>query len=162
MSTYSHEPRAEDYAGDNNPYRGIQNHGVDPSTPPSEVPGWDGAALVPVEPDEPPQEPVPVRIVQESAHEIDMWNGTTFFLNKGNEPTLVAGRHEHRTSLNITNEGPDPVFLHPDNNGTVALAAVRIISGGSFSLDNGAEVYAFVDGATTALVRVVWEYTVEG
>lgn len=162
MSNYTHEPRAEDYAGDNNPYRGIQNHGVSPSAQPSDVPGWDGAALVPVEPDEPPQEPVPVRIVNESAHEIDAWNGTTFFLNRPNEPVLIAGQLETRKSLNVTNEGPDPVFLHPSNNGSVGLAAVRLAPGGSFSLDNGAEVFAFVDGATTALVRVVWEYTVEG
>ena len=58
------EPVPEEYAGDNNPYRGIETHGVAPTERPSPVPKFTSGVEVEYLDEVREPEPVPVRIVQ--------------------------------------------------------------------------------------------------
>lgn len=157
------EPQLEQYAGQNNPFRGTEQHGVPFEAEPYADPLSHDGVPVEYEAPEPAPDPVPVRIVQDSAQEVSRWDGATFPITEGLRALLIVGRNEKRFSLSITNEGPDPVYLSPTAAFNVGFAAVRLGAGGEFKLTKGAEVYAMTDnGAPLATLRVVQEYTVEG
>ncbi len=146
----------------NNPYRGTEQHGVAFDAPAEyNMPDYDDDLPVKYLEDNSDIVPIPVRIVGDTTDEVEQWDGTTFTLNRV-DAVLLASRVKNRTSLNITNEGPDPVFLHPSSNNNTNFAAVKLNSGSSFSLNNSSEVWGFVADGTTAIVRVVWEFTVGG
>ncbi len=56
-------PVLESYEGDNNAYRGIEQHGVPQTEEFSDVPGYDGTVLVPYDEPEKQPDPVPVKII---------------------------------------------------------------------------------------------------
>jgi hypothetical protein len=153
-----YEPRAEDHAGDNNPYRGTENHGVAQTVDPVSVPGYDGT--IPVEYDEEKAEPdpVPVRIVEgRTAREIKEWRVDLFTLNRV-DAQRIANRMDNRTSLKIVNAGPNTAFVDRHNN---TVGGIPLTTGGELSLDSTAEVWGRVANGETASLRILVEYTVE-
>lgn len=96
-------PVPENYVGDNIPYRGTVNHGV-----PVDEPFIDTDELMEEENPEPEyappveeQEPVPVRIVQETDRERRYWRGNGYTV--GTTPICVLSRNDRRRQAEIRN-----------------------------------------------------------
>ncbi len=161
MTTPRYEPRAEDYAGDNNPYRGTEAHGVEQTVDPMDISGYDGTVPVVYDTPAPEPTPVPVRIVTESSREIKDWDANAWFLNEGGRSYLLANRLDTRTKVKVTNAGPDPIFLGRRPTFVPDTAPLRLAVGETFETASTREVYAQIANGTTALARVFWEFTVE-
>jgi hypothetical protein len=155
-----YEPRAEDYAGDNNAYRGVESHGVAKTVDPIDVSGYDGT--VPVVYDQPAPEPVPVpvRIVSESARERKMWRVNRYLVNSV-APVRVVNALETRTDLHIHNAGPNDVFLSPESHSATEGFGFPVAAGGSLSLNSEESVWGSVRNGESAELRILTEYTVE-
>jgi hypothetical protein len=152
-------PVPEDYAGENNPYRGTETHGVAPSVPPYDVPDYDDARPVVFEIAEPEPEPIPVRVVGEHSREMHDWALTKLPLNEARAYQL-AGRDLRRTSLMVRNEGPDSVYVSPDNNVATYLA-IELGPGDSLNLSTQNDVWGTVVTGQTAVVLVSTEFKME-
>jgi hypothetical protein len=154
-------PVPDDYEGDNNPYRGLQNHGVEPSGKPYEVPGFEDATPVVFEITEPEPEPVPVRIVnsETGSRQMRKWAVSALPITEG-QPHQLAGRDLRRTSLILHNSGPDTVYVTPDNNAATYIA-MPIGVDDTFRLETQDDVWAIVEAGSEATVIVSTEYTVE-
>lgn len=158
-------PIPEHYAGVNFPYRGIETHGVAPdpnidySDPETKYdPETDKETYLPeiVEHD-----PIPVRIVNESPRETDVFRVTRFLAN-GNAQQLI-GRLDSRKSLRIKNlDDTNPVYIGP--NSTVnAYTGYPISPGAEIVPVNATQevwVTAGAGDAYTVEVAVLYEFTV--
>lgn len=112
------QPMPEHYGGINFPYRGQQQHGVDPDAMPEDRPeDYAGGAVQTSWADVPQieHEPVPVRIVKTGAHEYNQWRAIQSFATpQGN---LIVNRKEGRSRCTVKNlsvagtvyVGPDPM-----------------------------------------------------
>lgn len=155
-----HEPVIEQFAGENNPYRGTNDHGVPVKVNPPEMPDWDNPEIVEYEAEERLPEPVPVRIVSESAKELRKWRHTNEFVDSTQR--RIVGAWDKRTTLKIANQGPATVFIAPDSN-VSAMNGYPLAAGKDISLTTTDDVWAIVvdDTETDAHVAVLMEYTVE-
>lgn len=149
------EPLPEAYVGDNNPYRGIEQHGVEADTRPQGVPGYGDTVAVQFMEPAPLQDPVPVIVVNESPKELHSWDTTPFTVTE--RMMQVMGRDERRTSLVITNEGPNTVYLAPrPTSGT--YMGFPLAMDATLSLDTEDEVWGVCAASETGTLRVLWEY----
>lgn len=106
-------PVPEDYAGDNLPYRGTEQHGVsvaehwrDTSEDMSLRP--DGRLVDVYEPEETAHEPIPVYIVNQSSHErraFKVINAYATGTNNGTTGRMILPRDDGRTQATIRNPG---------------------------------------------------------
>lgn len=149
------EPLPEAYKGVNNPYRGIEQHGVEASTRPQPVPGYGDTVAVEYEEPEPLQAPVPVIVVNESAKEERDWGTMPFPI--GATSQQIIGRDERRTSLKIVNNGPNTVYLHPDPHVNPAFGYPLAMDGVE-TFDAETAVYGVCVATETANLTVKWEY----
>ena len=96
-------PVPEHYEGDNNPYRGIEDHGVKPDVKPSPTQAdWDTREgrtyMAPAE----EYEPIPVRIVQQHGNELRRMRVHRMSVDNSRGQQLV-GRNLARQSILVSN-----------------------------------------------------------
>lgn len=151
-------PNTEHYAGVNNPYRGTQDHGVPVKDTSHQIPDFNDPELVEYEDEVTEHEPIPVRIVSESAREIRQWRQTQEYPREN--PQRVVGEWDKRTSLKITNLGPDVVYISPDSNVSL-MSGYPIPVGKEISMVTTDDVWAVAIGENdnTATLAILMEYT---
>lgn len=156
-------PVPERYAGQNNPYRGIEQHGVESPLDPMDTPGYGDTVAVELDPAQPRQEPVPVYITNRDARERRDWSVQKWPLNAAlsTRAVQIAGVDERRISLLIRNDGPDAIFLNKNPEGATPAFGWELPSGEREEIDAQTEVWANVDitdGDDTANVYTLSVY----
>lgn len=147
------EPQPEKYAGDNNPYRGTETHGVAADNEPRPTQGY-ATRGVPIRTETPPPnvEPVPVRIVEEGGREIrTARTGVVYAAGTASgNAKLFLGRDENRTFTRIKNSSAVTVYISHIQS-TVASAAMNgfpISAGESYETQTQEELYAAAPDST--------------
>lgn len=109
------EPTPESYEGYNNPYRGTEMHGVEPTDDPRPVPGYGSGRTVEYDPPLPEPEPIPVVVVHTGARELRRSRIYQSSANVG-APTQIVGRDESRILVKLKNLGASVVWIGHDDN----------------------------------------------
>lgn len=159
-------PELEYYEGTNLPYRGVMYHGVEPTERYNPPDGYSGEVAVVYEPPPPEQEPVPVRIVDNSSRFRIVARADNRILNYDvtQRPTQLLPYEENRLRVKIVNVN---TFFRVelgfsdqirDFNGSYPLGATDI------ELTTKEAIFVLVSdpGASAANIRVGWiaEYEV--
>ncbi len=156
------EPQQEQYAGENNPYRGIEQHGVESPDKPKTTPGYGDTIAVEYEPEQPEPEPVPVYVVNRNARERRDWSVQNWPVDyQDPQPVQVAGLDERRISLVLRNKGPNPVYINKTPEGANVAFGWELKIDTERAVDAQTPVYANVDlGASTqaAVVQTLSVY----
>jgi hypothetical protein len=116
-------PVLEHVEGQNFPYRGMYDHGVEPTEKPHDPsmygvdPDHVDGHIVGLEAPEKEPEPIPVRLVQEFKQELRRFGSGrmtvdfTSLNNAANRAVELIGRSETRTSVKILNMDPTNILL---------------------------------------------------
>lgn len=159
-------PIAETYAGDNNPYRGTEQHGVEDNNEPHPTPGYT-TRNVPVRTDPPPPnyDPIPVRIVEEGGREIRSMRTVVMFAPNSGNAALILGRDENRTFARFKNPDEAQVIYINHNPHTVDSAAMNgfpVGPGEHYETQTQEEVYASAPGGSEAnyVVPMIIEFSI--
>ncbi len=142
-------PIPEHYAGDNNPYRGTEAHGVQKTVDPLLLESGTAEATKHVEyvalPKE--QDPVPVIIVQEKRNELKTLR-TYNYLVRINYPVCIVQRREGRIQVRIHNlDGTNKIYVGK-NDTMLALMGFPILPNTNLDLwDHEDEVWAIAETA---------------
>lgn len=109
------EPVPEHYAGYNNPYRGTETHGVEPTVDPRPVPTHAEFVEETFEPPIPEADPIPVVVVTQGGREI---RRSRIFQGKANanQNNQLVGRDEMRVKIRVKNLGASDVYIGNNNN----------------------------------------------
>lgn len=158
------QPTPERYAGENNPYRGVQEHGVEPTEESMQPPAHaEGRPVVYEEPPE-EQEPVPVRIVGEFGREIRLGQTDSVTLLKGQKRQLL-GKDDKRISALVRNmDEAETVYIGFTNNISSFAGGYPLEPNAEMPLVVQGEVWMFYPESGTAdSVRVgfLTQYSVE-
>lgn len=156
-------PIPESYEGENNPYRGTEQHGVIPMYQPLAPQQWEQGRPVtfPEAPAE--EEPIAVRIVEESGRELNRmrtfgaYTGTT-----NNPPKEVLGKSQERRTVHLK---------HITDAATVWISHARetcnsnnghpMQKGDEFTTNSQEAIYAWADAADPLTIYVRVEYSVK-
>lgn len=154
-------PRPEAYVGDNNPYRGTNEHGVEPARPYDDPytgdDAWEDTTSGVFEPEKAPLNPVPVEIVTRYARELRRFHVQRPRINAGTVSSL-AGRNDARSSLTINNISASVIYI--GNTESVAdFTGFPVAAGGVLNLNTEDAVYAYC--ASDASVAVIEEFSVK-
>lgn len=164
-------PVAESYAGDNVPYRGVNDHGVtvaddwrDPHDDMSVRP--DGRLVDVYEHDQPEPEPIPVYLVTDDAREDPVFRTQRFTLLAGSVPMRVLGKDNRRTRVRITNFKAGIRLLVCSSQSDILINGYPLIGTDSLEITRAAGDEIWIapdlgtDVATDIPVGVVWETSV--
>ncbi len=158
------QPIPESYVGDNNPYRGIENHGVDPTCDPREIEEYQDSQIKVHYEDEPEiPDPIPVRIVTEKSIELHRWR-VVRTMTKENEAVQLLGRMRTRTIMQIKNlDATKTLYLAPEINLATSTFGWPVAPGEKFDLDNvpDDEVYGISSDGTVIQVGILYMYSTE-
>lgn len=156
-------PLPEGFAPQFNPYRGTEMHGVDPGMVEKvkDVDSEGGKVDVTgyFEEGKTDVDPVPVRIVDTSAHEYKKWQAKQ--VQVGNlSSVMVAGYQDGRTNLQVKSyvTGAARVWVGPDSNVT-SYTGYPLDAGSEMAFAGESPVYAIAETGTVALAVFV-EYSV--
>lgn len=162
------EPVPEHYAGDNNPYRGIENHGVASDSPwretDEDMPDHDGRLVTVFDQDNEEPDPIPVRIVNRSSVERRAFRVIISYaggMNTG-RAIQILGQDDSRTAATIINRNAvGTVFIAdaPETANDVSGWAI-VENGGSYRTESQKAIYATFTGADDGKVRIAVEYRV--
>jgi hypothetical protein len=158
-------PILERYEGDNIPYRGTEQHGVEwDQGDQRQAPGYEGREAIVYE--APPKEtdPIPVRIVEEeSARELRRMRTVVQYAGGSDSGTnkLLLGRDESRSFVKIKNPNAEVVYLTNGrmNQEMAILNGYPLIENETYETRSQDEVYAAVDLATDVPVPMIIEYS---
>lgn len=156
------EPVPEVYSGNNNPYRGIEQHGIDAGTEPSPTQGYGDTIAVELAPEEPLQDPVPVIVVNESAREQKDWSVQNWPIdNVDPRPVMIAGLDVRRVSLKLRNTGTNSAYLNKNAEGASPAWGWELKANETIDLDAQTPVWANVDVSTanSAMVQTLAIYS---
>lgn len=158
-------PVVEHPAGVNNPYRGIEDHGVRPNDEPSPPGAWadnhEGFTYVEI-PDD--VKPIPVEIVKHFAREYRRARILTGLADQNGQQ--IIGRNDARTSVRIENRDAANAlyiaFRPIDNTSSSLLGFALDAQGGNITLTTEAAIYATTPTGITAQVKwqIMEEYVV--
>lgn len=152
------KPVPEEHAGDNNPYRGIESHGVAPTERPSPVPGFSGAVEVEYLPEEREPEPVPVRIVQSGPKYRRTFraDGHQYtYTDFNGRPFRLLPREEYRTKVTIMQtNGFFEVFIGASDQLQDWTGGYPVSNRDSISIATTEEIWALIDDPTATNIRL--------
>lgn len=155
-------PEPEHVAGEeyNQPYRGMEDHGVTPPYKATAVPNYDDEreGYLPTPPEK-EEEPIPVRVVQEFSKELKKFRVYTTTVATGTAVNL-CGRNEARSAIHIKNMAASGFIWISHSlslcNDTFGYA---IASRGEIVINTENPVYCYAATADSQ-VCVMEEYTV--
>lgn len=142
-------PIAERYEGQNWPYRGMENHGVEPTNKPDDMPGYDGTIPVELVMMDPPPDPIPVKIVGEGGRQLTDWTVSTFTVFANAVRVLDADRNGRRKTALVKNLGPNTAYVGPSSESASGFMAWKLGVGESLSTNVDTDVYAVAAAATS-------------
>lgn len=162
------EPVEEHYAGDNNPYRGIENHGVASDNQwretDEDMPDHDGRLVTVYETDEDTPDPIPVVVVNESSRERRAFRNVTGYAggtDNGGRARMLLGQDSSRSQATIRNKSLGAVIWINDTPETATpMSGYPIEQGAAYVTYSQEAIYATVDTAADLLVPVAIEYRV--
>lgn len=142
------------------PYRGTEQHGVDPGLV-AKVEDEDAeGGKVPLqgyEPPEPDANPVPVRIVDSAVSEYKQWR--TYQVDAPPAGVMVVGRKSGRTKVQVQNISTNlRCWVGPDNT-VSAFSGFPLTAGASVTLESEAPVWAVSDTAVNVPLAVLTEFS---
>lgn len=146
-------PVPEEYEGTNFPYRGTNEHGVEPHSMPHEfLPEWDDTVSGEYEPEIAPVDPVPVRVVERYTRELKTWQPIRTII-PALETRMILGQDNTRTSAVITNLGTETIYIG-DTVGVRDYTGFPVNAGGTFSFGAETAVYAYATVDTGIAIAV--------
>jgi hypothetical protein len=155
------EPVPEEYEGDNNPYRGIETHGVEPTVEPREVPGHGQGRMVTYEAPEPEPEPIPVVIRQMGGRELRRSRVYRAYAT-ASAPAQIVGRDDNRSKVKIKNLGASDVYIGDSSTTANAMHSWPLAQGEDYESNTQDTLYAMSSHASDSMqVSVMIEYSVE-
>jgi hypothetical protein len=133
-------PEPEHYAGTNQPYRGINDHGVKATEKPSPTQAdWDTREGHTYMAPEEEYEPIPVRIVQQHGNEFRQFRVHRMSVNAAKSVQLLGRNHE-RSSVYLTN--PDAALdLFISHRPEMPLGGFILHAGQNITLYTHDEIY---------------------
>lgn len=152
-------PLMEEVEGTNNPYRGLEDHGVDPNskahdpdTSTVDVTGRSKPGTVYIVQKE-PETPVPVKIVQDSGREYrEFWTDRLAVSNS----VQLLGRDDHRVSSRVQNVDAAKTVWIASGRDDLALRGWPLGPGKELSINGEMSVYAqSVDGTQVTVALYV-------
>ncbi len=156
-------PIPEEYVGTNNPYRGIEDHGVKPGNHPNPPGAWadnhEGFTYV----EEPPAiDPIPVKLVTEYGRELRKMRVHKLSVNAARTQQFI-GRNDARSSVYISN--PDAAlhfFVGMSQGMNTALNGFDLGPGQSVTLYTEDEIYILGTAVDPAVqtVQAIEHYSV--
>lgn len=162
-------PVPEEYAGDNLPYRGTNNHGVDGSEDWRETSEdgplrSDGRLVDVYEHDEPQPEPIPVYLVNQSSRERRAFRVVTAYAGGSNRGTAraVLGMDETRTKATIRcPEWGSPIYLNDAPETATAQYGFPLLAGATYQTESQEPVYAYCPASPDdQLTAIAVEYRI--
>jgi hypothetical protein len=156
------QPMMETYEGDNNPYRGIETHGVAPNARPMSVPGFAGEVEVDYEDVAAEQEAVPVRIVNTSSKQIRGLRAFREYADPTRPPRMVLGYDPQRTKAKIKNITADNVLIGGSEQEAHLIGGYVVAQNEVFETTCDQPVYVqTTHAANVATLCVMVEYTTD-
>ena len=135
-----------------NPYRGLEDHGVDPTGKYAPVEEWDGEAdEVYDKPEKDAPTPIPVKVVSEDAKEEKRFRVSPAYARQGG--ALVVNRNDGTSKVTLRNAGISTVFISERVDLATAENGWPLDAGKELVLSTNREVYAGT--ADSAQVRVL-------
>lgn len=155
------KPEMEHYAGENIPYRGVEDHGVTAHTKPHDVPDFteESPGVVYLKPvDE--MDPIPVRVVTAGSQEWKRWRVDSYDIPMGTA-VQVAGRNERRYRISIRNQTASGFFyIAPVQEQANLTFGYGVTSRQEISLTSTEPVWVYAD-SVDSICNILEEYSVE-
>lgn len=161
------QPVPEAYVGLNNPYRGVETHGVAPTESWVDTPENDMSIDVVVEEPEPEQEPVPVRIVTERSDAQKRFRVLRGITNPkvGNVflPMIAIGSGPNMSKRKVFNLGTVALYIGPEQQQASAASGFPILANTSEDLGESTDSAIWIDSAdgTAQPYAILVEYETE-
>lgn len=160
-------PVPEQYAGDNNPYRGIEAHGVEANARPAIDPDTsaidiENARPVPYEPFEKEETPVPVRIIRgegDTGREYRQFWTDRRSVTDGVSPLL--GRDDNRVTATITNTDAAKTVYIASNFADLAQRGYPLSPGKDRTIAGEMPVFVSSADGTAVIIGMYVETTVK-
>lgn len=158
------EPMPEEYVGDNNPYRGIEPHGVQPIYRPIPTPGYSGIIEVEYEPEPEELAPVAVRVVNTSPKFVRKARASTVTLQGMGEfgnATQLLPDDDSRTKVEITNTHASvTVYIGFDANVKSFAGGFPLAPGKSTTTNTQESIYVFFASGTDVTIGWLADYEI--
>lgn len=156
-------PVLERVQGENHPYRGLEDHGVDnvydPTDPVTNTVDIDGRPVkIEYVPEEKIPEPVPVRIVQESSREYRQFWTDRITLSDGR--SSILGRDNNRITARVVNTDAAKTVWIASNNADLALRGYPLGPGKELPISGEMPVYAMATDGTGVVLGLYVETSV--
>lgn len=157
-------PIPESVKGDNNPYRGLEDHGVPSNNHPSPPGAWadnhEGFTYVkaPLE-----QDPIPVRIVNEHGNEYREFRIHRMSIDN-THGVMFVGRNDARTSIEIQNrDAVNSVFIQarPTDPVNGPIYGFELAKGESHTFITQAPIHIVGNNAAMVTVQAIEYFTVQ-
>jgi|SRR4051812_13327262 hypothetical protein len=152
-------PTPEQVVGYVNPYRGMEEHGVEHTAEFEDTP-IDENTLHTFDKPESEPEPIPVKIVSSGGREFRTWNVRREYANPaGSGASRILGQDETRTKAKLKNIGTAIIFISPDPINNSALG-YPIGTNVEFEYNQEGDVWAVTDDPAAQPIAIVVEYAV--
>lgn len=156
-------PVVESYAGNNNAWRGIQDHGVTPEYDPADPTTYTvdiNGRHVPIKYEKPPviDEPIPVRIVQDAGREFR--TGYTDRITIGDRSVQVLGRDDTRIKASLLNTDSAKTVWIAFEQADLSLRGYPLLPGKELSVTVETDVWAISADGTNVTVGIYVEKSV--
>lgn len=162
------DPELEYYEGDNNAWRGTEQHGVasQDHAKAYEVPAHnpDTAEIISPIPEEAPKDPIDVRVVNEYSSERRAWRTSRETLMPKQPPRQIVNRNENRSKLIIKVLSFNDIFInHMMFNGLENVEGFMVTGESEFAMNTEDAVFAVADWNADDPVQlcIYEEYSVE-
>lgn len=156
------EPVPESVSGHVNAYRGMEQHGVEPTANYAAMPGFDESdePLESYAPREEPADPIRVIVVNQSARERrNMRTVVGYAGSDTGNATAVLGADRARSSARIRNTHDTAVvYISHEERTANAMSGYPIRAGEYYDTHTQAEVYAKSDQTENIPVAIAIEY----
>lgn len=153
-------PLEEEFVGEdyNNPYRGMEQHGVEPNTHFHDAPIDKGSDVVEYVEEEHVPDPIPVRIVNADKEEFKDWNVRRDFATPGIASRLIQNNTQ-RTKATIKNIGTAVIYIAPEpiNNSQMGYP---VAVNAEYTYDQQGDLWAMTDDAAAQAVAIIQEYSI--
>lgn len=162
---HAQRPREESWVGDNNPYRGTNDHGVPSSHPEEmELPDWEDTTSGVYEPEKEPVAPIPVTVVRTFARELRRFNTRQAVIPAAGVVVNLVGRNTARSRVTIKSTAVAPATVWIGNDESIAAGLNAFpLSVAEKIIDTEDPVYACQDlaSATPLTVYILEEFVVQ-
>lgn len=153
-------PTPENYAGENQTWRGIQDHGVTPQYDPSDPETYTvdvNGRKVPIkyEPPESEPDPIPVRIVQSTAREYRRFQTDRLSVRANTGlPTQLVGKDDNRVNIKVVNPSADKTVYIANEATDLLLRGYPLGPGKEWSSITEEDVWAISADTTDVVVGI--------